>query len=105
MKMIPSLRERKRYLAYKVISDKQISNEKVSEAVLSAIKDFLGVYGMAKAGVISVKNNVLRVTHTEVEKVKTALSLINKIDGEMAKVQTIYVSGSLNKAKGISGGA
>ena len=103
MKMIPSLRERKRYLLYKVISDKQHSNEKVKEAVLTGIKNFLGTYGMAKAGIMHVTNNILRITHTETDKVKTALSLISEIDGQRTIVQTKYVSGSLNKIKTIGG--
>ncbi len=105
MKTIPSLRERKRYLAYKVVSDKQISNEMAQNAVFTGIRDFLGVYGMAKAGIMAVTNSVLRVTHTETEKVKTALSLISEINGNRAIVQTVYVSGSLHKAKSINGGA
>jgi len=105
MKMIPSLRERKRYLVYKVVSDKQISREMARQAVFSGIKEFLGVYGMAKAGVIYVTDNIIRVSHTEVDKAKTALSLISKISGDRAMVNTVYVSGSLNKAKSINGGA
>lgn len=101
--MIPSLRERKRYLLFKVISDKQHSNDKVKEAVLSAIKGFLGTYGTAKAGIMHVTNNILRITHTETDKVKTALSLVSEIDGHRAIVQVKYISGSLSKIKTLGG--
>lgn len=103
--MIPSLRERKRYLVYKVNSDKQFSNADIEAAVFSGIKDFLGVYGLARAGIIQAGKNVLRVNHTETDKVKTALSLISKINGERAIVNTVYLSGSLQKAKSMVGGA
>lgn len=101
--MIPSQRERKRYMKFKVVSDNPISKEITKDAVMSGIREFLGTYGMAKAGITMVTENILRVAHTETDKVKTALSLISKINGTRAIVHTVYVSGSLEKAKSIGG--
>ncbi len=106
MKMIPSLRERKRYLAYEVISDNHIANEAASKAVMNSIKDFIGYHGMAKAGIIQVMPGIVRVSHTSVDLVKTALALVPGIDGKNAMIRIKYVSGSLDKAKSmINGGA
>lgn len=104
--MIPNLRERKRYMAYEIISDNHISNESATKSVMNGIKDFLGTYGMAKAGIMHVKPGILRVGHTEVDRVKAALALIHNIEGKNAIIRTKYVSGSLDKTKSmINGGA
>ena len=68
------------------------------------IKKFLGELGMAKAGVMILSNQnnagIIRVNHTSVDEVKVALALINNYQGNEIKVETIRVSGVINKLKG-----
>jgi len=68
------------------------------------IKKFLGELGMAKAGVMILSNQnnagIIRVNHTFVDEVKIALALINNYQGNEIKVETIRVSGVINKLKG-----
>ena len=102
--ILPTLKEKKRYLVYGVISDKKINFDDAKEAVNKAILQFLGELGYAKAGIIILsewkKNKgILRINHKEVDKVKTALCLIEKINNEAVIVRTIGVSGILKKAR------
>ena len=55
--VLPSLREKKRYLVFEVISKEKIKDFKpVSDAVKDASYHFLGVFGMAKAGIMLLEN-------------------------------------------------
>ena len=87
--LLPSLRERQRYLQLKVTGS--ITNQEI----IDAIQDFIGVIGMAKAHVTLLKKNILMVDRGSVDLVKSALCLINK-----ASVDVIKTSGLLGKLKG-----
>lgn len=51
--LLPSLREKKRYLAYNIISKNKFHDAvHVNKAILDAANDFLGSLGMAKAGIL-----------------------------------------------------
>ena len=68
------------------------------------IKQFLGELGMSKAGVNILGNSsikgIIRVNHDYVNEVKTALALINNYNNKEIKVESIKVSGVINKIKG-----
>ena len=50
--ILPSLREKKRYLVFKVISDKKKEDFKaVSKAIWDCSLQFLGEFGVANAGI------------------------------------------------------
>ena len=67
------------------------------------IKKFLGELGMSKAGVMVLSNQnnngIIRVNHTFVDEVKVALALINNYQGNEIKIETVKVSGVINKLK------
>jgi RNase P/RNase MRP subunit POP5 len=54
--MLPTLREKKRYLVYEVITNKEITKQDAENAVKQAIKEFIGDYGMAKANIRFMKD-------------------------------------------------
>ena len=106
--VLPSLREKKRYLVFEIISKEKISD---SNAVSSAIShyslQFLGQLGTAKAGIIMLNNKwdpdlqrgIIKVSHKHVDAVKAALMLADKIEGKEVIIRSIGVSGILNKAE------
>ncbi len=101
--LLPSLREKKRYIVYEVLSNKSFSFSEISKAITAAIKNFIGELGCAKAGIILLnkyKNNkgILRVNHKSVDEVRSALTLIKEINNQKTVVKTIRTSGILNKA-------
>ena len=103
--VIPSLREKKRYLVFEIKSNTNFKQSSVEKAVTEEILKLIGTLGYSKAGVIFLKDNyknnkgILRVGHKYVDEVKMALGLIQKIEKKNLKINTIYVSGILNKAK------
>tara|TARA_Y100000310_G_scaffold345665_1_gene467967 strand:- start:22569 stop:22907 length:339 start_codon:yes stop_codon:yes gene_type:complete len=102
--ILPSLREKKRYIVYEMISDKKFKFKEAKETMDRVILKFLGELGYSKAGIIHLdnfKNNkgIIRVNHKEVDNVKTSLMLIEKINNHKVLVKTNLVTGLLNKAK------
>ena len=101
--LIPSLREKKRYLHYEVTSETTLTAEEVKQAVQEALQQFLGEYGCAQAGIHYIENTnkygVLKTNVKQVNQVKTALALIKTIKNKSVMVKTTKVSGMINKVK------
>ena len=103
----PTLKERKRYILFKVISDNTLKKETVAKQCTEACLRFLGEFGCADAGVqflpetwdSKTQTGIIRTGHKWVDKTKAALTLIKEIDGKQATVSTILTSGSINKLK------
>ncbi len=106
--VLPSLREKKRYLAFEVISRERLSDsELVSNAVMHYSLQFLGQFGAAKAGIMVLGNKwdpntqrgIAKVSHRQVDALKAALALADKVDGKDVIFRSLGVSGILNKAE------
>lgn len=97
--ILPSLREKKRYILYEVIAEKLLKAEAIRAAINQGLLRFLGELGCAKAGImfIETKENkgILRVDNTMVDHVKTSLSLIKEINESKVIIRTTRVSGTL----------
>lgn len=100
--LLPTLRERKRYLAFEVLADKELSWNAIKKAVFGAMKEYVGINGLSDAGLLFVKNNgnkgILRVSHTSLNKIRAALLFIKSIENQRVIVKSIGASGMLNKA-------
>ncbi len=105
--LLPTLKERKRYILFQVISGEEIEKEIISQTVHDACLRFLGELGMAKAGIQflqdswnkSEQKGIIRVSHKYVDHAKAALTLIKEISGHRATFSTTRVSGILAKVK------
>lgn len=106
--VLPSLREKKRYLAFEVISREKINDAKaVSNAILHCALHFLGQLGAAKAGLIALDNKwdkerqrgIVKVSHRHVDAIKAALALASKVDDKEVIFRSLGVSGILKKAE------
>jgi ribonuclease P/MRP protein subunit POP5 len=101
--LLPSLKEKKRYLVYEIISEKKMKDP--SREILIKVKGFLGVLDSAKAGLMNIyydkqkQRGVIKVGRKHVDKLKTSLLFVKNLDDEESIVKTIGVSGILKKAK------
>lgn len=110
--ILPSLKERKRYLYFEIISDNHIPVEQASKTINESCLSFLGTLEVGKAGLMFLSdkydNNkgIVKTGHKYVDKVRTALALIKTIDNKEVIVRTRVVSGTLKKAisKGVKNG-
>ena len=106
--VMPSLREKKRYLTFEIISNKQINDfSAISDQIYDVFEDLFGTFGSAEAGILAleelwqpeVQKGIIRTNNKYVEKLKTSLSLIESIGSHNVIVKSIKVSGNLKKAK------
>lgn len=101
----PSLREKKRYLVYKVIADGEITENEISKSILRECLQFLGELGVSKAGILLVhdlcttRHGVLKVNTPYVNEVKMSLGLIKTINGKPVVISIIGVTSTLKKAQ------
>ena len=103
--ILPSLKEKKRYVVFETISEKKLSKNIVEKTINEYVLKFLGELGVAKSGFIFIRDSykenkgVVKTNVKNVDEVKMALSLIKKVGNEKAIVNVVGVSGILKKAK------
>jgi len=101
--LLPSLREKKRYVAFEIVSEKQFSFKQASEAVLDAALKYSGVKGLADMGLIILKEKfkknkgVMRVCTKYTNSLKASFCLAKNIDKEPMILKSLGVSGVLKK--------
>jgi RNase P/RNase MRP subunit POP5 len=104
-RLLPSLREKKRYLCYEV-STKHPLKKDISAQVKSHVERTLGLFDSAEAGLLSIsydgddQRGIMKMNNRYVEKVRVALMLLQAEDIGMSEdvlVHTKKVSGNLGK--------
>jgi len=105
--LLPTLKQRKRYLVFEIVSKTPIKGSKgVSEQILAKSQEFLGILGMAKAGIqilpkynTALQRGMIKVNHKHVDELKAALTFIGKLDNKEVIVKSVGVSGIVKKAE------
>lgn len=103
--LIPSLRERNRYIAFELTSEGKLPREDVVGGMWSSLLSSLGTLGASKTGFwfmdwIPEKSvGVIKVNHGSVEDVRAALALAANIKGKPVVFHVLGVSGTLKKAR------
>ena len=103
----PTLRDKKRYLAFEIISERPVTFENVIEAFWSSLLSFLGEVGTSRTNVWFVKDawdssrqrGLVRCEHTEVDNVRVALALITGVAGARVVPHSLGVSGTMDGAR------
>lgn len=106
MKLMPSLKQRKRYVVFEIVSDKKFSALEVEAEISRAMKDFFGQLGMGKASPLFLKEKfnldrqrfVVKINHKHVDELKAALTLSKSIKNTSVIIKSIITSGTLKKA-------
>lgn len=104
--LLPSLREKKRYIAYEIISEHKLnlSADMVEKSILESSLDYMGDYGMSKAGVMVMKNKyrkqkgIIRVANKSADNLRASLALITHVNNTKVIVRSVGMSGILKKA-------
>ena len=106
--VLPSLREKKRYLVFEVISSHKVNDfNEVSNIVMESALSFLGQLGAAKAGLLPLDNKwnpelqrgIIKVGHRHVDGLRASLAFANKVGNQEAIFRSLGVSGILKKAE------
>lgn len=115
--LLPSQREKKRYLVFEIISKNKLQQPKqtahlasfseISNAIWNSILTFAGQTGAARAGISVLhdkydsakQRGMIRVSHKMLDTLKAALTLIREINNEPVIFRSLGASGILKKAE------
>lgn len=97
--ILPSSREKKRYVLFEVISDEKFFKDEIKNSIYQKTLEYLGEQGFAKAGVILVKENIVRVNHKYKDEIIIILSLIREINNKKVMMNPLKTSGVIKKLK------
>ncbi len=103
--ILPTLKEKKRYIVFEVVSDKKISENALEKGIQENVTRFLGELGVAKSGFMLVKDaikgnkGIIKTNVKYQDEMKMALNLMKNIGKEKVVVNVSGVSGILNKAR------
>ena len=104
--LLPTLKEKKRYLAIEIISDKKVDDfSKVKRAIFDAIISFVGELGLSRMGLIFLTNKwnkdsqraIVRVERSSLDEFRASLCLLKEIDGVPVIIKGLKASGMINK--------
>ncbi len=101
----PTLRERRRYIQFKVHSNKKHSREEVVRAIWKNLHENLGTFHTSKSSAWVMdydpkhQKGILRTNHKKQLEVKTSLTLLQDIKREKAFISIEKVSGTIKKIR------
>lgn len=101
--ILPSLKEKKRYLVFEVRSRNKINMETAIKHLDNEIKRVLGEIGYGRAGIMFMKmkdnKGMIRVNNKEADELRLALSLVKDINNQQVVITTLGMSGIMKKAE------
>ncbi len=99
----PSLRSRKRYIAFRIIADGRVDERMVSRAVIDSMISVFGESFAAGSGLkleyFDGDKGILRCYREALEKTIIAFTLLNRVGGVRVIPLTLGVSGTIKGCK------
>ena len=106
MTVKPTMRDKRRYVSFRVEVEGGAGEREIREGVLSTLLTYLGELGFSKAGprIAYFKPSkglgIIKCSVESVNEVRAGLALVSKIGGRKAAVRLLGNSGSICKLKG-----
>lgn len=105
--VLPTLRQKKRYVVFKIEGKRKFTFQEISQSVLKHLITFLGSIDFGKGGVWLLRDQfnhekqiaIVRTSTKLKEKTVGSLSLLKKINNENVKTTVLGASGTLKGAK------
>lgn len=102
MRLLPSLREKKRYLAFEVLSEGAVSRRDFIDELERSASSLLGDMGSSECGLNMLSfdraGGIIRCARTKTEYTRAVLATINRVRGVRVAVHVIGSSGSVKGA-------
>ncbi|MBU0930011.1 MAG: hypothetical protein KJ623_02980 [Nanoarchaeota archaeon] len=104
LKLLPSLKEKKRYVAYEVISDNKVNYTDTKDSIIENYKKYFGIIGLAKADLMVLEDwknqkGIIKVNNKHTDELKMSLGLTKKINNQNVILRCLGISGMINKAR------
>lgn len=123
--LLPTLREKNRYLAFEVLSETPLKQEEVNKGLSKSVLSLNGELGTGEMGFhihkelynkeqqnssnfeaqkkpllfLNQQKGIAKTTHKGVDRLKASLALIENMENQPVIARSIGVSGTLTKAK------
>jgi ribonuclease P/MRP protein subunit POP5 len=105
--LLPTLREKERYISFQVISEEPITYSDLESAIWNQLLDFYGEYGVSKTSMWLVKNlwdeknqaGVIKCNNKSVSQVVAGLGLISRLGDIRVIFKILKVSGTIKGLK------
>ncbi|HLC32520.1 MAG TPA: Rpp14/Pop5 family protein [Candidatus Nanoarchaeia archaeon] len=106
--LLPTLKEKKRYLAFEIISKSKIRDfSEVSKAMWASALSYVGTKGVSQMGLwvlaekynASAQKGLIKVSHRSLDCMRASLALIKQIGDQPVIVRSLGASGVLAKAE------
>ena len=103
----PSLRSRKRYVVFEIVSEQPVKYEDLLDTIWSQMMNFLGELESAEAKMWLIQNlydttkqrGVIKCKHDYVEHIRAVLSLIQVVGETKSLIKILGVTGTIKSAK------
>jgi len=101
--LVPSLRERDRYISFQVISEEPIVYDDLEPGLQNMLIDFYGEYGFSKLSFWIIKNlydpekqfGAIKCNNKSVQQVIAGLGLISRLGEARVTIKILKVSGTI----------
>ena len=105
--LLPTLREKDRYISFQVISEEPIIYEDLEQSIWNVMLDFFGELGVARTSMWIIKNlydskeqvGVIRCNNKSVQQVIAGLGLISRLGDTRVTFKILNVSGTIRGLK------
>jgi len=100
-----SRRMRKRYLAFKIVSEQPVNKRDVADAVWNAVLQLFGEYGASQTNLALIEYDqekswgIIRCSHRAVEMVRASIASVTEINEKPVAIHVLRVSGTLKALK------
>ena len=106
MKLLPTLKQKRRYVVFEVIGENNFTLSEIKEEVERALQQFWGDLGKSRAVVVFIDEKfnpekqrfMLKVNHKYVDELKMGLALSKKIKNNPIIFKSVVSSGTIKKA-------
>ncbi|MCX6694964.1 MAG: hypothetical protein NTU61_01545 [Candidatus Altiarchaeota archaeon] len=103
--LLPTLRERNRYMTFEVVSGDKFERKEVAAAVWNSLTRLHGELGASKTSLWLMDwdkdkaSGILKVNHKSVDTLRSSLALIKDVEKKQAVFHVKRTSGTLKKAR------
>ena len=103
MKILPpTMRQRKRYLAFELISKEKISRDELIRELFASMGSLLGDSGSSECGMrlltFEDSKGIIQCAHTRTEQTRASIATITNIGGRQVLINVFGISGTVATA-------
>lgn len=101
-RLLPSLRAKKRYLAFELISEVPVVRSDLVKEVMFSASSLLGDVTASECDIkvlgFEESKGIIQCSHTKVKETRASLATLTRVNGKRATVHILGTSGTIKRA-------